>query len=216
MVRWGLWKSRFLYHAVHCDASVGADCGTRGAAYAGFRCGVDGIVVSSVVHILGLQREHVAGTRYHAQVTALASFAVNVHSTYNSCHNYCVSTVVTGPDRPLAIYIYVIQHKYIKKCPYVGKNNTYLTYCTQFQNVRNRRKTSVGQKIKPSLRSKCLGKCENLFIEVAVGYMESDSLDFGIGPQLGQIKRCVVGSVVIVDILGDHVYKVDVGPRSVG
>ena len=82
--------------------------------------------------------------------------------------------------------------------------------------MRNGVNGSDCQKINLPGGSQRFGKCENLFIEVAVGYMEPDSLYAGIVPQFGQVERRIIGPVVIIDILGYHMHEIYVGPRSVG
>ncbi len=80
-------ESGFFNYAVHCDASVRADGGTGCTPYAGFRGDILGVVITTVVDILGLKLEHIAWASHYTEVTSFAPLSVYVHSTCNFCHS---------------------------------------------------------------------------------------------------------------------------------
>ena len=70
--------SGFINYAIHCYAPVGADSGAGGTAYTGIRVGVGGEMISAVIDIFGLQREHVARARNDTEVATFASMVATL------------------------------------------------------------------------------------------------------------------------------------------
>lgn len=74
-------RLRFLNYAIHRDAAVGTNGRTRGTSDAGLGLDIGSVVIATVIDILGLQLEHIAGTRHYTKVATLASLAVYVNCT---------------------------------------------------------------------------------------------------------------------------------------
>ena len=84
-------------HSVHLDAGIGAHRCTRRTADAVLWVLGVGIMIATVVHLLGLELKNIGRASHHAQVASLAALAVNCHGSINFCHNdYSINIKVTA------------------------------------------------------------------------------------------------------------------------
>lgn len=79
--------STFYFFAVDCDATVGADNGTRGTAGARILVVLFNVAVTTAVdHLIG-QLDDVHGACHDAEAATLAAFCVDFNGAFHFCHS---------------------------------------------------------------------------------------------------------------------------------
>ena len=81
------------FDSIDFDAGIRAypSAGTASCAFVGIRhvC----IMISTVVHLIGLKRQRLCGTSHNAEIATLASFDVDGNCAFYFCHVGCVIMV---------------------------------------------------------------------------------------------------------------------------
>lgn len=84
-VKYAKASSLHLY-PVDLDACIGAHHSAGGATDTRILVGRISEMIASVVHLLGLEGKHVAGTCHDAKVASFASLSLNGYGTLDFCH----------------------------------------------------------------------------------------------------------------------------------
>lgn len=77
----------FNHLTVDSDTPVGTYCGTGRTTYAFLGVSLESVVITAIVHFLGLQLQRISGTGHYTQFAAFAMLKVDVDRSDYFCHS---------------------------------------------------------------------------------------------------------------------------------